>query len=256
MSTLRAGCVYQDAREVQTKFSKTFTTYFFPVGADIRQIVDGWVTYLREEKLWGNDDPLFPATRVALGAARQFEAVGLERAHWSSAAPNPRDLPATPSSPRACRTSTLTASGTPSSGSDRPSARPPEQFKAWSQNLGHDRGSDDLPELRRRRAKRQGQIINALATDGAQTRATQKRWRRRSCRRCVVRECSPISGDGATGSPLKPGRMVGRPSVAGDHAVFGPEVREPFAPLMHHYADRHARDWGQVLDSLSAAPQA
>ncbi len=27
-----AGCVEQDAREVQTKFSKTFTTYFFPVG--------------------------------------------------------------------------------------------------------------------------------------------------------------------------------------------------------------------------------
>src|SRR5208282_4327796 len=30
-------CVYQDAREVNTKFSKTFTTYFFPVGKVIRQ---------------------------------------------------------------------------------------------------------------------------------------------------------------------------------------------------------------------------
>ncbi|MBA2353008.1 MAG: hypothetical protein H0V78_14845 [Burkholderiales bacterium] len=36
-----------------------------------------WVAYLREEKLWGNDDPLFPSTRIALGAAHQFEAVGL-----------------------------------------------------------------------------------------------------------------------------------------------------------------------------------
>ena len=46
---------------------------------EFRQIVEEWVRYLREEKLWGNDDPLFPATRVALGATRQFEAAGLER---------------------------------------------------------------------------------------------------------------------------------------------------------------------------------
>jgi hypothetical protein len=49
----------------------------FPVGEEIRKIVADWVTYLREDKLWGNDDPLFPATRVALGATRQFEASGL-----------------------------------------------------------------------------------------------------------------------------------------------------------------------------------
>lgn len=36
---LAAGCVEQDAREVQTKFSKTFTTYFFLVGDEIRQIM-------------------------------------------------------------------------------------------------------------------------------------------------------------------------------------------------------------------------
>src|SRR5665647_2425634 len=80
---LIAGCVDQDAREVKTKFSKTFTTYFFPVGEEIHQIVLEWVAFLREEMLWGNDDPLFPATRIEVGASRQFEAVGLERAHWS-----------------------------------------------------------------------------------------------------------------------------------------------------------------------------
>ena len=57
---LAAGSVCQDAREVNTKFSKTFTTYFFPVGEDIRRIVEDWATYLRQEKLWGNDDPLLP----------------------------------------------------------------------------------------------------------------------------------------------------------------------------------------------------
>jgi len=81
------GCVHQDAREVRTKFSKTFTTYFFPVGAEIRNIVAEWMRYLREEKLWGNDDPLFPATRIALGTSRQFEASGLDRKQWSGAGP-------------------------------------------------------------------------------------------------------------------------------------------------------------------------
>lgn len=62
---LTAGSVFQDAREVDTKF-----TYFVPVGGETRQIVDAWVTYLRREKLWGNDDPLFPSTLLGLGATR------------------------------------------------------------------------------------------------------------------------------------------------------------------------------------------
>jgi site-specific recombinase XerD len=81
------GCVQQDAREVKTKFSKTFTTFFFPVGDDVYGIVESWVRYLREEKLWGNDDPLFSSTRIAIGAAQQFEAAGLEQKHWSNATP-------------------------------------------------------------------------------------------------------------------------------------------------------------------------
>ena len=35
---LAEGKIMQDAREVQTKFSKSFTTIFFPVGDEIRQI--------------------------------------------------------------------------------------------------------------------------------------------------------------------------------------------------------------------------
>ena len=69
---LVAGSVDQDAREVKTKFSKTYITFFFPVGDEIRGIVAEWVSYLRQDKLWGNDDPIFPATHIALGATRQF----------------------------------------------------------------------------------------------------------------------------------------------------------------------------------------
>jgi site-specific recombinase XerD len=79
---LITNSVNQDAREVKTKFSKTFNTFFFPVGEEVHEIMAAWVSYLRNEKLWGNDDPLFPATYISLGATRQFEATGLTRKHW------------------------------------------------------------------------------------------------------------------------------------------------------------------------------
>jgi hypothetical protein len=68
------GRVDQDARQVKTKFSKSFATWFFPVGEDIRRIVVDWVTYLRHEKLWGLDDPLFRQRRSWLGTVGIFEA--------------------------------------------------------------------------------------------------------------------------------------------------------------------------------------
>ena len=52
---------------MRTKFSKTFPTYFPPLGDDIEEIVEGWVRHLKEDLLWGPDDPLFPRTRVVGG---------------------------------------------------------------------------------------------------------------------------------------------------------------------------------------------
>lgn len=47
---------------VRTQFSKTFITYFFPVGDERRDIAAAWLTCLREEKLWSNAEPLFLQT--------------------------------------------------------------------------------------------------------------------------------------------------------------------------------------------------
>ena len=80
-----AGKVDQDAREVATKRAKTFPTYFFPIGDDIRAIVAEWVDFLRHKKLWDDDDPLFPATEVGIGETGRFGPLGLARRHWSNA---------------------------------------------------------------------------------------------------------------------------------------------------------------------------
>ena len=159
---LIVGCVNQDAREVKTKFSKTFNTFFFPVGEEIREIVTEWVSYLRDEKLWGNDDPLFPSTRIEVGPSRQFEAAGLKRAHWSTATPI-----------RKIFRDAFTAAGLPyfNPHSFRNTlvqlgqevCKTPEQFKAWSQNLGHEKVLTTFLSYGEVGCQRQGEIIRELA---------------------------------------------------------------------------------------------
>lgn len=158
-----AGTIFQDAREVKTKFSKTFTTVFFPVGEDVRQLVVDWVGYLRGVLLWGNDDPLFPATAIAVGASHQFQAVGLARKHWSNADPirgifkagfAGAGLPYF--NPHSFR-NTLVRLG-------EALCQSPEAFKAWSQNLGHEGVLTTFTSYGTVDLHRQREIIQSLAS--------------------------------------------------------------------------------------------
>ena len=79
--------IEQDAREVRTKRAKTFTTWFFPVGDDLRAIVVDWIAFVRAEKGFGPDDPLFPKSKAAPGDDLAFRAIGLDRAPWANANP-------------------------------------------------------------------------------------------------------------------------------------------------------------------------
>ena len=167
---LAGGCFRQDAREVRTKFSKTFDTWFFPVGDEVRTIVEEWTTYLRRECLWSDDDPLFPASRVALDpATRRFGVVGLDRKGWSNAGPirtifrqafEGAGLPYF--NPHALR-KTLARLG------ERMCAGP-EEFKAWSQNLGHDHVMTTFASYGHVASHRQAEIMRGLGkprpTDG------------------------------------------------------------------------------------------
>ena len=158
---LKKGCVYQDAREVKTKFSKTFTTFFFPVGDGVRQIVEDWVNFLTKEKLWGREDPLFPTTEMASGQNRQFEPIGMKRAHWSNAGPirtifreafKRAGLPYF--HPHSIR-KTLVKLGLEVCNSA-------EEFKAWSQNLGHEQVLTTLMSYGKVATERQGDIIRGI----------------------------------------------------------------------------------------------
>lgn len=168
---LAASSVYQDAREVKTKFSKSFTTYFFPVGDDMREIVAAWVKHLREVRLWGNEDPLFPATLVEVGAARHFQAVGVDRKPWASA-----------SAIRAIFKEAFSAAGLPYFNPHslrstlvqlgEQTCQTPEQFKAWSQNLGHEGVLTTFYSYGTVQTQRQGELIKALGQPKAKAVST------------------------------------------------------------------------------------
>ncbi len=155
--------VYQDAREVKTKASKTFMTYFFPVDDEFKQVVLGWIGFLKTELMFGNDDPLFPKTAIVRGERNVFEPSGVLREHWSNATPirkifkdafQAADLDYF--NPHSFR-KTLVRLG-------QTVCRTPEEFKAWSQNLGHEGVLTTFYSYGEVQESRQSEIFKSLGS--------------------------------------------------------------------------------------------
>jgi integrase len=153
--------IFHDARTVKTKGAKTFVSVLFPVGDRFITVLTDYVSRLKAELLFGPDDPLFPAPQMGHGVDRGFCVVGLSRRHWKNASPIRRivrnafeaagfDYP----NPHSVRKA-LARYG-------EQKVRSPEEWKAWSQNLGHEnemttfRGYGQIP------LQRQTEIIRAF----------------------------------------------------------------------------------------------
>lgn len=158
---LNKEVIHQDAREVKTKASKTIITYFFPVGEDIKQIVIDWINYLLKERLFPLNAPLFPRTKVKLDENNTFTTAGVEPEHWSGAnqvreifktAFNRAGLPYY--NPHSFR-NTIVNLG-------EKLCQNPEQFKAWSQNLGHEHVLTTFTSYGCVDVFRQGEIISNM----------------------------------------------------------------------------------------------
>ena len=155
--------IIQDPREgVRTKKAKTIVSIFFPVGQFFEDIVIEWIGHLQTDLLFGPDDPLFPATKIAVGANGLFEQAGLSRNHWKDAGAvriifkesferarlpyfNPHSFRSTIAllGERCCST--------------------PEEFKAWSQNLGHTSPLTTFTSYGAVSQHRQDEILEELA---------------------------------------------------------------------------------------------
>lgn len=154
--------VWQDPREVKTKFSKTISTTFFPVGDDLKQIVTDWVTHLRVEKLFGPNDPVFPKTKVVQDENSGFKAEGLTHEFWAETAAIRQIFHAAFTraglpyfNPHSIR-KTITDLG-------QRTCQTPEQFKVWSQNLGHESPLTTFTSYGHVSPDRQAQVMHELA---------------------------------------------------------------------------------------------
>lgn len=155
--------IFHDARKVRAKNRKTVTTTFFPVGDDIEAVVADWIIYLKTKHHFGDDEPLFPSTKIDLDHNQQFAAVGLTRQHWKNADAIRRifkqsfqaaGLPYF--NPHSFR-KTLARMG-------EKMCTTPEALISWSQNLSHENLLTTLTAYGKVSNHRQTEIMNLMTT--------------------------------------------------------------------------------------------
>jgi integrase len=157
-------CLVQDPREVRTKFSKPIVTYFFPVGDDLKHVVVDWICELRKDLLYGHDDPVFPRTKVTQDESRAFTVDGLEPGFWANAEPVRKvfrkafaDVGLPYFNPHSFR-DTLVQLG-------KRLCRSPEEFEAWSKNLGHEHMLTTFRSYGSIDPHRQGDLIKTIGSE-------------------------------------------------------------------------------------------
>lgn len=155
------GFVFQDGREVRTKKSKTIKTFFFPMHPDYLACFTAWVQHLRDVKMYGPEDALFPkpARRLVDG---KFSFDTLSRDIYANAARLSRVFsqafamvqlhPYELHSARKTLGQEL---------SDR--NLPLDVQKAWSQNLGHENFTTTVSSYLPVSEQQQGVLIKGLS---------------------------------------------------------------------------------------------
>ena len=155
------GQLFQDARDVRTKNSKTFYTWFYPVDEMYLACFTDWVNMLRKDMLFGPSDALFPKPKVEVVAGVGFQTTGLTGEIYANASAFRQIIKAAfvdagmqPFVPHSFRKTLVKYGDTV--------CTTREQFKAWSMNLGHDSIDTTLTSYLQISVDRQGELIKGL----------------------------------------------------------------------------------------------
>lgn len=158
---LTEGCVFQDGATVRTKFSKTFTTWFLPVGQEYEECLADWIRELTKDHLFGPSDPLFPKPKMQISPADGFQFVGLTRDHYKSNDSLRRFIKETfaaaglpPFTPHRFRNTLVQMSNR--------YVTTVEELKAVSMNMGHSSIQTTVDDYGQISPQRQGEIIKRL----------------------------------------------------------------------------------------------
>jgi integrase len=156
--------ILQNPNEVSTKNAKRIDTFLIDIAPEMRTALIDWKRCLLEEELFSPGDPLFPKTAIGHDSNDCFVVTGLARKRWAGAQPV-RDIV------RAA----FEAAGLPYF---HPHTfrhmlveqayrlcRTPEEFKAWSQNFGHEDVLTTLRSYGKIDVQRQRAILQDIGKD-------------------------------------------------------------------------------------------
>ena len=147
--------VHQNPMDMTTKYSKEIFTFFFQVDDEIKAIFVEYFKWLQKEKLFGMNDPLFPKAKVS------FDKVELSKLHGSGAGMVRRvfqeafEMAGIEYFPPHTARHMLVHYG-------EEYCKSPEEFKAWSQNLGHENVSTTFGSYGKIDVYRQGSLIKRV----------------------------------------------------------------------------------------------
>ncbi|GAB5509538.1 MAG: hypothetical protein Rhims3KO_09390 [Hyphomicrobiales bacterium] len=158
--------VLQNPNEVATKFSKRIDTFLFPLNDTFEALFLEWIAYLRNDELFGDNDPLFPKTAMGQDKDQCFKPIGPSREHWANATPV-----------RAIFKTAFRNAGLPEftphrfrnmivSEMYRRKLSVPE-CKAWSQNLGHEGAMTTLTSYGKIGLEEQGRLVRECTLSNA-----------------------------------------------------------------------------------------
>src|SRR6056297_2516031 len=155
------GLIFQDGRDVNTKASKTFESWFLPVAPMYRQHFQSWVEYLWDEKLFGPQDALFPKLILDMSEGK-FRRAGMDREPYANSQKANTLFRGAflsaglhPFSPHSVR-KTLAMLGDEL-------CQTMEARKAWSQNLGHENLATTVSSYMPVSRERQASIIKNMS---------------------------------------------------------------------------------------------
>jgi integrase/recombinase XerD len=147
--------VHQNPMDMETKYSKEIFTFFFQIDDEIKAIFVDYFKWLQKEKLFGMNDPLFPKAKVS------FEKIEITKFHASGAAMVYKIFKEAFEmagveyfEPHTFR-HTLVHYG-------EDHCKTPAEFKAWSQNLGHENVSTTFGSYGRIDVYNQGNLIKKV----------------------------------------------------------------------------------------------
>jgi integrase len=153
--------ILQNPNEVATKNAKRIDTFLIDVAPELKAELIAWKKYLVEERLFSPTDPLFPKTALGHDHNDCFIALSLTRDHWASAQPVRNVVKASFESaglpyfhPHTFRHMLVEQAYR--------HCETPEQFKAWSQNFGHEDVLTTLRSYGRIDLQRQRAILQSI----------------------------------------------------------------------------------------------